>query len=81
MADGAAIRPLRIEVPQEEIDELRRRVRATRRPEKETVADQSQGVQPATMRALARYSVTGRDAPREAPGAFADAVLDSGRAT
>jgi pimeloyl-ACP methyl ester carboxylesterase len=49
------VRPFRIEVPQEEIDDLRRRVQATRWPDKETVADQSQGVQLATMQALARY--------------------------
>jgi Epoxide hydrolase N terminus len=50
-----AIRPFRIEVPQEEIDELRRRVQATRWPEKETVADATQGVQLATTQELVRY--------------------------
>src|SRR5918995_2891410 len=49
------IRPFRIEVPQEEIDELRRRVQATRWPEKETVADATQGVQLATTQELVRY--------------------------
>ena len=53
--DSEAIRPFRVEVPQAEIDELRRRIQATRWPEKETVADQSQGVQLATMQELARY--------------------------
>jgi pimeloyl-ACP methyl ester carboxylesterase len=55
VVEGAAIRPFRIEVPQEEIDELRRRIAATRWPEKEPVDDQSQGVQLATIQALARY--------------------------
>ena len=50
-----AIRPFWVEVPPREIDELRRRLQATRWPEKETVADQSQGVPLATMQALVRY--------------------------
>jgi pimeloyl-ACP methyl ester carboxylesterase len=50
-----AIRPFTIETPQAELDELRRRIAATRWPEKETVSDQSQGVQLKTMQALARY--------------------------
>ena len=55
-SDGSeAIRPFRIEVPQSDIDELRRRLQATRWPEKETVKDQSQGVQLATIQALVRY--------------------------
>lgn len=49
------IRPFRVQVRQEEIDDLRQRIRATRWPEKETVTDPSQGVQLATMQALARY--------------------------
>ncbi len=53
--DGVAIRPFSVDVRQEDIDELRRRINATRWPEKETVADQSQGVQLATIEALARY--------------------------
>jgi pimeloyl-ACP methyl ester carboxylesterase len=61
VGEGVAIRPFRIEVPQEEIDELRRRVRATRWPEKELVDDQSQGVQLATVRELARYWGTDYD--------------------
>jgi len=39
------VRPFPINVPQAEIDELRRRIAATRWPEKETVSDASQGVQ------------------------------------
>ena len=50
-----AIRPFTINVPQAEIDELRRRVAATRWPDKETVADESQGVQLTTMKELGRY--------------------------
>ena len=50
-----AIRPFTIGIPQAEIDELRRRIAATRWPEKETVADESQGVQLATMKELGRY--------------------------
>jgi pimeloyl-ACP methyl ester carboxylesterase len=55
-AGATAIRPFTIPVtPEAEIEALRRRIAATRWPEKETVADQSQGVQLATMRELARY--------------------------
>ena len=53
--DRATVRPFKVEVPQAEIDELRRRVLATRWPEKETVSDFSQGVPLATMQELARY--------------------------
>ena len=56
-----AIRPIRINVPDQSIEDLRRRLEATRWPEKEPVADQSQGVQLATMQALARYWGTGYD--------------------
>jgi pimeloyl-ACP methyl ester carboxylesterase len=48
-------RPFTVDVPQEELDELRRRVLATRWPSKELVDDRSQGVQLATIQALARY--------------------------
>ena len=48
-----AISPFRIEVPDEQLGELRRRIAATRWPSKELVADRSQGVQLATVRALA----------------------------
>jgi pimeloyl-ACP methyl ester carboxylesterase len=50
-----AIRPFRVNIPDAELAEMRRRVAATRWPERETVADTSQGVQLATMRALARH--------------------------
>jgi pimeloyl-ACP methyl ester carboxylesterase len=49
------VRPFRVDVPEEDLVELRRRVQAARWPEKETVADQSQGVQLATMQELVRY--------------------------
>jgi pimeloyl-ACP methyl ester carboxylesterase len=54
-AEDVAVRPFRVDVPQEEIDGLRRLVQATRWPEKEPVDDDSQGVQLATIQALARY--------------------------
>ena len=52
---AAEIRPFRVEVPEEDLVELRRRVQAVRWPENETVTDPSQGVQLATMQALAHY--------------------------
>src|SRR5438045_2589427 len=60
-ADDTTIRPFPIDVPQADLDELRARIAATRWPERETVADQSQGVQLATMQALARYWATEYD--------------------
>jgi pimeloyl-ACP methyl ester carboxylesterase len=59
--DGVAIRPFRSEAPQSELDDLRRRIEATRWPERENVPDQSQGVQLATMQALASYWATKHD--------------------
>jgi pimeloyl-ACP methyl ester carboxylesterase len=56
-----AIRPFRIEVPEEEVVELRRRIAETRWPTQELVADRSQGVQLATIQELARYWGTGYD--------------------
>ena len=50
-----AIRPFRINVPEEDLDELRRRVLATRWPVRETVTDESQGVPLATIQELVRY--------------------------
>ena len=49
------IRSFQIEIPEEQIDDLRRRIAATRWPTKELVADRSQGVQLATLQELARY--------------------------
>jgi pimeloyl-ACP methyl ester carboxylesterase len=59
--EADTIRPFEIRVPEEELVDLRRRIAATRWPEKETVADQSQGVQLATMQELARYWATDYD--------------------
>ena len=56
-----AIRPFRVDVPERELVELRRRVLATRWPEKETVGDQSQGVPLAMTQELARYWATDYD--------------------
>jgi pimeloyl-ACP methyl ester carboxylesterase len=60
-ADRTAIRPFHVNVPEGEITELRRRINATRFPEKETVSDPSQGVQLALMKAVARYWATDYD--------------------
>ncbi|GAB3368368.1 epoxide hydrolase [Lysobacter rhizosphaerae] len=60
-ADDGAIRRFTFHAPQEELDELRRRVSAPRLPEKETVKDPSQGVQLATVQNLARYWATDYD--------------------
>jgi pimeloyl-ACP methyl ester carboxylesterase len=54
-------RPFRIEVPEEELAELRRRIAAVRWPSNELVDDRSQGVQLATMQELARYWTTEYD--------------------
>ena len=58
---GDAIRPFRVNVPHADLDDLRRRVLATRWPAKETVADQSQGVQLAKLQRLVRYWGTDYD--------------------
>jgi pimeloyl-ACP methyl ester carboxylesterase len=55
------IRPFEVEIPEEEIAELRRRIAATRWPSKELVDDRSQGVQLATLQELARYWTTEYD--------------------
>ncbi|MGY1609777.1 MULTISPECIES: epoxide hydrolase family protein [unclassified Geodermatophilus] len=52
---GSAIRPFRVDVPEEALTELRSRLAATRWPSRELVTDRSQGVQLATVQALARY--------------------------
>ncbi|MEU1603572.1 epoxide hydrolase family protein [Micromonospora matsumotoense] len=49
------IRPFSVDIPEADLDDLRRRIAATRWPEKETVDDQSQGVPLATIQAVARY--------------------------
>jgi pimeloyl-ACP methyl ester carboxylesterase len=60
-ADPAAIRPFRVNIPEAELTELRRRIKATRLPERETVADFSQGVPLATVEKLADYWATKYD--------------------
>ena len=59
--NGNAIRPFRINVPEEALADLRRRVVATRWPERETVTDQSQGVQLAKIQPLIQYWGTDYD--------------------
>jgi len=59
--DSNAIRPFRVNVPEAELTELRRRIKATRWPDRETVRDATQGVQLATTEALARYWSTEYD--------------------
>ena len=60
-AEPTAIRPFRVEVPEEQLADLRRRLAATRLPTGELVDDRSQGVQLATIQALARYWATEHD--------------------
>jgi pimeloyl-ACP methyl ester carboxylesterase len=55
------IRPFNVAIPQEEIDDLHRRIAATRWPSKELVEDRSQGVQLATLKALADYWMSDYD--------------------
>ncbi|MDQ3906341.1 MAG: epoxide hydrolase N-terminal domain-containing protein, partial [Actinomycetota bacterium] len=56
-----AIRPFHVDIPEEALVDLRRRITATRWPDKETVADQSQGVPLSTIQELARYWATDYD--------------------
>src|SRR5438874_1565994 len=60
-ADKDAIRPFQANFPETELAELRRRINATKWPERETVTDATQGVQLATMKNLARYWGTDYD--------------------
>jgi pimeloyl-ACP methyl ester carboxylesterase len=59
--DKTAIRPFQVNVPEAKIAKLRSRIDATEWPDRETVADESQGVQLATMQGLARYWATDYD--------------------
>ena len=63
-SQDAPVRPFTIDVPEADLVELRRRILATRFPEKETVADATQGVQLATMEALVSYWGTDYDLRR-----------------
>jgi pimeloyl-ACP methyl ester carboxylesterase len=58
---AVGIHPFRVDIPEEALDDLRRRISATQWPEKETVPDDSQGVPLATMQKLARYWATDYD--------------------
>jgi pimeloyl-ACP methyl ester carboxylesterase len=60
-ATGDEIRPFRINVPDEALVDLRKRINATRWPDRETVPDESQGVQLAAMQEIARYWATDYD--------------------
>ena len=59
--EDRSIRPFKVQVPQAALDDLRRRIAATRWPDKETVADQSQGAQLAKLQELVRYWGSGYD--------------------
>jgi pimeloyl-ACP methyl ester carboxylesterase len=60
-ADNSAVRPFHVSVPDEALVDLRRRIKATRWPDRETVMDETQGVQLATIQKLARYWQTNHD--------------------
>jgi Epoxide hydrolase N terminus len=65
--DNTAIRPFRVNIRQEDLKELRRRIAATRWPERETVADQSQGHSSRRCRnssAIGRQCTTGEELKR-----------------
>jgi pimeloyl-ACP methyl ester carboxylesterase len=61
VGEEVAVRDFHIDVPEEKLVDLRRRIEATQWPEKETVANESQGVPLATMQELARYWATDYD--------------------
>src|SRR5262245_44153032 len=56
-----SIRPFHVSIPQDKLDDLKRRILATQWPEKETVTDESQGVPLAMMQELANYWATSYD--------------------
>jgi len=58
---AVAIRPFHVDIPDEALEDLRRRIAATNWPEKETVPDHSQGVPLDLMQELARYWRTDHD--------------------
>src|ERR687883_156261 len=58
---GTEIRPFQLDIPEEALEDLRRRIQATRLPSKELVEDRSQGVQLATIQAVATYWATEYD--------------------
>src|SRR4051794_4717378 len=60
-SDDGAIRTFRVQIPQEALEDLRRRIVATRWPDRETVPDQSQGIQLDKLQELVRHWGTGYD--------------------
>jgi pimeloyl-ACP methyl ester carboxylesterase len=62
--EDATVRPFRVEIPQEDLDDLRRRIALARWPSRELVTDRSQGVQLATLQELARYWASDYDLRR-----------------
>ena len=60
-AEDLSIRPFKVQIPEVALDDLRRRINATRWPDRETVADRSQGMQLAELQQLVRYWGTGYD--------------------
>src|SRR5215472_13968851 len=60
-SEDRSIRPFKVQVPQAALDDLRRRIAATRWPDKETAGDQSQGAQLAKLQELVRYWGTDYD--------------------
>jgi pimeloyl-ACP methyl ester carboxylesterase len=60
-SDTTAVRPFHVDIPEEALEDLRRRIAAARLPSKELVKDRSQGVQLATIEQLARYWSTDYD--------------------
>src|SRR3954447_25606909 len=64
--DATTVRPFHLEISDEHLDDLRRRLAGTRWPSSELVDDRSQGVQLATIQALVRYWVTDYDMGRVA---------------
>jgi hypothetical protein len=61
LVSDESIRPFKVHIPQEQLADLKRRILATKWPEKELVKDETQGVQFATMKALAHYWATEYD--------------------
>ena len=61
LGEDTSIRPFRVKIPEAELADLKRRIAATRWPDRETVADASQGVQLAKLQELVRYWGTGYD--------------------
>src|SRR5262245_20950550 len=60
-SSAEAIRPFKVHFPQSDLDDLHRRILATKWPDHETVTDETQGVQFATMQKLAKYWATNYD--------------------